>query len=147
MAGIRGVSLAWLLFPVAGVLLLGGCRRSTHCPEGWREEAVGNPATGYWCRTPKANTTQYKQVHPQNGRVRQVCNYTAGRPDGPFEAYHPDGKRWIEGQYANGRLHGPWTQWDDRGAKVVAGEYREGALISGAPVGIAAVCELVLSKK
>lgn len=142
MSGVRAVSLALLVFPVV-TALLGGCRRSTHCPEGWRAEPVGSPVEGYWCRSPKGDSSQYRQVHP-DGRTRQICNYTADRPDGPFEAFHPDGKRWIEGQFVAGRPHGPWTQWDDRGVKAISGEYRHGQLVRGGPIGVAAVCDLAL---
>jgi hypothetical protein len=92
-----------------------------------------------WCKSPDGRSAQWIEVI--EGHRRQVCQYQGGIPEGPFRGYHPDGKRWIEGQFRNGAKHGAWHQWDKSGSLVAEGEYREGRLVEGAPVAMAAKCE------
>jgi len=72
---------------------------------------------------------------------RQVCSFLGGRAGGPYTAFHPNGARWLEGQYDSGQKTGRWTQWSPDGRKVAEGLYRDGQLIEGAPVGFPATCE------
>ena len=137
-------SLVSVRLPVAAVIMvvvsagvLGmACQRATVCPKGWQEQRAG--AEGVWCR--QGARAQYYQLHPENRRPRQLCEFAAGQPDGPFKSWHPGGQRWIEGRYQGGQLQGRWQQWDEQGGKVAEAEYRDGRIVSGAPVAVAAVC-------
>jgi hypothetical protein len=79
----------------------------------------------------------------QGARQPQSCGYRDKKAEGPFQAWHKGGSRWIEGQYRGGEKEGMWIQWDKAGNRVAEGEYRSGRLVSGAPVGMVAVCETV----
>ena len=133
----------WLALRLA---LLGiaaaGCRRPGPCPPGQEETRIA-AAEAFWCREPGGKTSQYVQLHPGTRQARQRCSFHEGVLEGPFEASHPGGQRWVQGQYREGQLAGHWVQWNPTGQKVAEGEYREGRLISGAPVAVAAICETI----
>jgi hypothetical protein len=67
-------------------------------------------------------------------------------PTGSFTAWLPDGKPWIQGQYAVGFKTGKWKQWNASGNLVAEGDYRSGRLVAGAPVAAMAGCERVATK-
>jgi hypothetical protein len=111
------------------------------CPPGMRVVAErSTPGKATWCKSADGRAAQWTEMHPSAER-RQVCLYQEGRPDGPFLAYHPGGKRWIEGAFTHGLKDGAWHQWHTDGSLVAEGEYRAGRLVAGAPVAIAARCE------
>ena len=84
------------------------------------------------------------QRYPETGgRVRQMCRFTEGRPEGDFEGWHRNGKVWLKGVFLAGKPDGKWLQLDEQGQKVADGEYRDGRLIQGAPVAVGALCESV----
>jgi hypothetical protein len=96
-----------------------------------------------WCQSADGRAAQWIEVQGKAHLRRQVCEFHDHRPDGPFLAFHPDGKHWIEGAYSEGVKDGRWRQWDKSGSLVAEGDYRAGRLVSGAPVGIAAHCETI----
>ena len=130
-----------LLVPMAALVFVAGCRKvQTMCPQGMdviEQRTVTDRSL--WCKSPDGRIAQWTEM--SNGIKRQVCHYQEGRPHGPFRAYHPGGKRWIEGQYQDGLKQGAWHQWDKAGAPSADGEYRAGELVQGAPVAAAAKCE------
>ena len=130
-----------------------GCKRARPgpCPKGYSETQAED--RGIWCKgqgeaqgssearsDDGAEVALYLELHAKGGPIRQRCQFTQGRPEGPFEAWHENGKPWITGQFAGGRVDGTWVQWDPSGRKVAQGEYRQGRIVQGAPVAIAAVC-------
>lgn len=123
---------------VVVVTAAGGCRKPSSCPPGHEEIPVGVDAR--WCKDQRTGNRLYVQMHPGGKHWRQKCSFSKAGLDGPFEAAHPGGQRWIEGRYEAGRLAGKWVQWDAAGNKVADGEYRDGHLVAGAPVAVAAVC-------
>jgi|GEM_PF-5696014 len=53
-----------------------------------------------------------KHVEVRRGKsVRMIVSYTAGKPDGPFRAFYPDGSLKEEGQFKVGLREGQWTSW------------------------------------
>jgi antitoxin component YwqK of YwqJK toxin-antitoxin module len=92
-----------------------------------------------WCKSEDGRIAQWTEL--KNGARHQVCQYQAGRPHGPFRAFHPGGARWIEGQFRSGAKEGAWRQWDKSGSLAAEGDYRGGRLVAGAPVAMAARCE------
>jgi hypothetical protein len=122
------------------LLLAASCRRTSLCPKGMQVVA-GRSVSGesIWCKSPDGRTAQW--IEFKDGARRQVCEYRAGQPDGPFLGLHPTGTHWIEGQFRDGAKSGAWHQWDKTGSLVAEGEYRGGRLIQGAPVAMAAKCE------
>jgi hypothetical protein len=135
------VRVALVVVAMAAGLGGAGCRRSSSCPAGLEELRVGTDSL--WCKDQQTGARLYVQMHPGTKRWRQKCAFTKAGLDGPFEATHPGGQKWIEGRYEAGRLAGKWTQWDEAGNKVADGEYRDGHLVAGAPVAVAAVCDKV----
>jgi hypothetical protein len=129
-----------LFLAVIGVV---ACQRGPGlCPEGMRPDgARSTPGKSVWCNG-KDGAARWLELWGPNER-RQSCPFLQGRPEGPFLAWHKNGKRWIEGQYRTGDKEGQWTQWDKDGNRVAEGEYRSGRLVSGAPVGMVAVCETI----
>ena len=128
-----------------GLLLLGagGCGKEI-CPQGMRLDGKrSRPGVNAYCEGVGDRTrAAFIELHRGGGR-RQVCPFAEGRPAGPYQAFHPDGSRWLEGRYENGHKAGRWTQWAPDGRKVADGEYRDGLMVEGAPVGFPASCETV----
>lgn len=90
------------------------------------------------------NKAVFLQRYPESGgRVRQMCRFTGGQPEGDFEGWHPNGKAWLKGAFLAGKPDGKWLQLDEQGQKVADGEYRNGRLVQGAPVAVGALCESV----
>jgi hypothetical protein len=138
---LRRVVLALVLGAV-------GCNRTdARCPEGMKPVAAKSiQGKTLLCRSEDGQKAQWLELHePKNGarERRQICLFQGGRPDGPFQSFHPGGRRWVEGQYRNGLKEGHWNQWNLEGNRVADGDYREGVLVKGAPVGIVARCESV----
>ena len=133
---------------VAAVLLatplaVSGCRRPSACPQGYDEKAGPQPDT-LWCLQRGGKKAVFLQRYPETGgRVRQMCRFTEGRPEGDFEGWHRNGKVWLKGVFLAGKPDGKWLQLDEQGQKVADGEYRDGRLIQGAPVAVGALCESV----
>lgn len=140
MTGVLLLPL-WSLGLLAATALAPSCRRSPICPSG-HEETKLNPEA-IWCHDRKAKTSVYIQLYPGTRQFRQRCQFAGGTPEGPFQAAHPGGQKWIDGGYEKGRLAGRWIQWDANGSKVAEGEYRDGRLVSGAPIAVAALCDSV----
>lgn len=119
-----------------------GCKRARPgpCPAGHTETRVGD--RGIWCQAEGGAQaeTLYLELHSKDGPIRQRCRFSEGRPDGPFEAFHKNGKTWITGKFSAGQVDGSWVQVDENGRQVAKGEYRQGRIVQGAPVAIAAVC-------
>jgi hypothetical protein len=129
-----------LLVPTLALIFATGCRKVQLCPPGMdvvEQRTVADRSI--WCKSPDGRTAQ--RIDVSNGVKRQVCEYHDGLAHGPFRAFHPEGGRWIEGQYQAGFTHGLWHQWDKSGTPSADGEYRAGMLIQGAPVASAAKCE------
>jgi hypothetical protein len=121
----------------------GGCRRPSACPAG-HDEKPGPQADSLWCHQRGSDKAVFLQRYPEaGGRIRQMCRFTAGRPEGAFEGWHPNGKVWLKGSFLSGKPDGMWLQLDEQGQKVADGEYRDGRLVQGAPVAVAALCESV----
>jgi hypothetical protein len=126
---------------LVAVIGAAACQRGPGmCPEGMRpDRGSDGEARSVWC-SGKDGARRWIELWSPSER-RQSCGYRAGKPDGPFLAWHKGGKRWLEGQYRDGEKSGQWTQWDKDGNRVAEGEYRGGHLIAGAPVGMVALCE------
>jgi hypothetical protein len=143
MTRVSGVRVWMLVVASAACASLElGCQKPTVCPVGFDERPVGDQAV--WCRGRGAGAQSfYYLLHTGPRRKRQSCPFVGGTLEGPFEAWYPDGRSMLQGQYAGGQLAGKWQQWSETGSKVADGEYRDGRLISGAPVAMAAVCDTV----
>lgn len=136
----RSRFLCLALLPLA---LLGACSRSI-CPDGMSlDGGKSQPGRVAFCRSrADAGRTLWIQL-ADGGARRQACPFLAGRPAGLYQAWHKNGRLWLEGRYAGGLKVGRWAQWDESGKPVADGEYRDGALVQGAPVGAPATCETV----
>jgi hypothetical protein len=128
----------WVVAAAVGATGILACQKPTVCPQGFREKVADEQAV--WCRQAGGKQELYYQLHPTNRRKRQSCPFVAGVLEGPFEAWHPDGKNWLVGRYDTGKPAGKWQQWSETGSKVAEGQYRDGQLINGAPVAMAAIC-------
>jgi hypothetical protein len=116
------------------------CQRGSGlCPQGMHADGDSD-ARVLWCKASQGTARRWIELYSASLR-RQSCGYEAGRAEGDYAAWHPNGKRWLEGHYRTGAKEGAWTQWDKDGNRVAEGEYRAGTLISGAPVGLVALCE------
>jgi hypothetical protein len=140
--------LACALVVLVDVGLL-GCSGKTSplCPKGMAEvPARSEPGKSIWCQTADQTRAQWIEWQPNTTRPRQSCGYYKGQPAGSFTAWHPDGKPWVQGQFAGGEKIGKWQQWDLAGNVVAEGDYRDGRLIAGAPVAGMAGCERALKR-
>jgi hypothetical protein len=128
---------------LGAALTAAGCGRSL-CPDGMATDSNRSKVgAGAFCHSrADQRRAAWLEFYRDTDR-RQLCAYVDGRADGPYQAWHPRGQRWLEGHYAQGKKAGRWTQWAVDGRKVADGEYREGNLIEGAPVGFPATCEAV----
>jgi hypothetical protein len=123
---------------------LPACRRevSPFCPKGTFPVALrSEPGKTQWCESDDKHRAQWLEWHPGTTHLRQSCGYYQGKPEGSFTAWHPNGKTWVEGQFANGLKVGKWKQWDAEGNVVAEGDYSSGRLVAGAPVAGMAGCE------
>ncbi len=121
---------------------LGACYRPPQaCPPG-HEETRTSPET-FWCQDPATKNAEFVRMHPGTKQAEQRCPFAAGVLSGPFEATHPNGKRWVVGRYEAGQPAGRWTQWDATGQRVAEGDYRDGRLVQGAPVAVASICNTI----
>jgi hypothetical protein len=142
-----------------GALMLAvvGCGKSL-CPAGMHVDSKRSKAgvNAFCDSTTDKDRGAFVDLYPGGGR-RQVCLFDlhlgpgpgsggrgAARPGGAYQAFHPDGARWLEGRYENGVKVGRWTQWAPDGRKVAEGQYRDGLMIEGAPVGFPATCEAIV---
>jgi hypothetical protein len=111
------------------------------CPQGMQpdrgREVIGK---SLWCKGKDPASQRWLELWSPTER-RQSCGFERGKVEGEFQAWHKSGKNWIKGQYRGGLKEGQWMQWDNAGHPVAEGEYRSGTLISGAPVGMVALCE------
>ena len=130
------------------ILVLGclaGCTqepKSPYCPQGMSEVASrSEPAKSVWCESRDKVRAQWIQWHAGTTKPRQSCSYRDLKPEGSFTAWHPDGKPWVQGQFAAGQKVGNWKQWDASGNEVAEGDYGSGRLVAGAPVAGMALCE------
>jgi hypothetical protein len=136
---MRRLQSVVFLAVIAGV----ACQRGPGlCPEGMQpDRARESDGKSVWCKGKDGPTRRWIELWGPTDR-RQSCGFRQdGKPDGAFLAWHKGGKRWLEGQYRDGQKQGQWTQWDKDGHRVAEGEYRDGRLVSGAPVGMVALCE------
>src|SRR5206468_1035908 len=120
-----------------------GCSKAL-CPAGMQPDGKRSQSgvNAYCVSTTDKTRTAYIELHATGG-PRQVCAFAGGRANGPYQAFHPGGARWLEGRYEDGLKVGRWTQWAPDGRKVADGEYRAGQAIQGAPVGFPATCETI----
>jgi hypothetical protein len=130
------------------ILVLGclaGCKqepKSPYCPQGMSEVASrSEPGKNVWCESRDKVRAQWIQWHAGTTKPRQSCGYRDFKPEGSFTAWHPDGKPWVQGQFAAGQKVGKWKQWDISGNEVAEGDYGSGRLVAGAPVAGMALCE------
>jgi len=143
---MRKLCCALVLVSVIG---LTACRRSrpNNCPKDMEEvPARSEPGKSVYCQSSDKKRAQWIEWHPKTTRPRQSCSYNDGKPTGSFTAWLPDGKPWIQGQYAMGFKTGKWRQWDASGNLVAEGDYRSGRLVAGAPVAAMAGCERAATK-
>ena len=130
-----------VILAVCGVL---GCKRETspYCPQGLSPVAERSVAgSTLWCESKDKHRSQWIEWHKNSTKLRQSCAYHDGKPEGSFAAWHPEGKLWVQGQFAGGLKIGKWKQWDASGIEVAEGEYSSGRLVAGAPVAAMAGCE------
>jgi hypothetical protein len=135
------------------VLLL-GCLPSCHrpgsplCPKGTFPVAErSDPGKTQWCESEDKRRAQWIEWHPSTTQLRQSCAYHDGKAEGSFTAWHPNGRTWVQGQFANGLKIGKWKQWDQAGNIVAEGDYITGRLVAGAPVAGMAGCEKAVRGK
>jgi predicted small lipoprotein YifL len=132
------------LLVVLAIVGLAGCKHKApgYCPHGMADVPLrSEPGKSVWCESADKARAQWIEWHPKTTRPRQSCSYFNGRPEGSFTAWYPDGKPWVQGQFADGQKVGKWKQWDNVGSEVAEGDYRGGRLIAGAPVAGMAGCE------
>jgi hypothetical protein len=133
---------------LVGLVLVGCNRTGAVCPEDMKiVKDRSEEGRAVLCKSSDGRA-QWVEFHPgKDGgpgkQRRQVCLYRGGHPDGPFQSWHPGGKKWVEGSYQDGQKVGHWNQWNPEGVRVADGDYREGRLVAGAPVGMVARCESI----
>jgi hypothetical protein len=145
---ISRYGLAFLAVPVVCGWLACGRETSPFCPKGLfpaKERSVAGKTL--WCESKDRSRAQWIEWHKGGTALRQSCSYLGGKPEGSFTAWHPEGKVWVQGQFASGQKAGKWKQWDDGGSEVAEGDYATGRLVAGAPVAAMADCEKVIGKK
>jgi len=124
---------------------LAGCNqqpKSPYCPQGMAEvTSRSQPGKHVWCESRDKVRAQWIEWHDGTTKPRQSCSYRSLKPEGSFTAWHPDGKPWVQGQFAGGQKVGKWKQWDPAGNEVAEGDYNSGRLVAGAPVAGMALCE------
>ena len=124
---------------------LAGCKqepKSPYCPHGMSEVASrSEPGKNVWCQSRDKVRAQWIEWHAGTTKPRQSCSYRDLKPEGSFTAWHPDGKPWVQGQFAVGQKVGKWKQWDASGNEVAEGDYNSGRLVAGAPVAGMSLCE------
>ena len=132
------------LQPLVFLSLLAGaaCQRGPGlCPTGMTQDRSREAdAKSVWCKGNDPGVVRWIELWGPAER-RQSCGFERGKVEGPFQAWHKGGKKWLEGQYRGGQKEGHWMQWDKDGHPVAEGDYRGGVLIAGAPVGMVALCE------
>jgi len=73
---------------------------------------------------------QYHGIHQQftgpDNSLSKIAYYRNGELDGPYESWHNNGIKYIEGQYSNGLKTGEWVYYYDSGSKSSEGSYSEG---------------------
>lgn len=123
---------------------LAACKQETSpfCPQGMSAlRARSVEGKSIWCESSDKLRAQWIEWHPGTTKPRQSCSYREGKPEGSFTAWHPNGKQWVQGQFAGGHQIGKWKQWDESGSEVAEGEYTSGRLVAGAPVAGMALCQ------
>ncbi len=138
-------TLRYLVAILLGCGLL-GCRQETSplCPQGLlpvNERSVAGKSV--WCESKDQQRSQWVEWYTGTSQPRQSCSFRNGKPQGSFTAWHPEGKVWVQGQFADGQKMGKWKQWDAAGNEVAEGDYSSGRLVAGAPVAAMADCEKV----
>lgn len=134
---------------LVGCCLL-GCGRETSpfCPQGLypvKERSIEGKSL--WCESKDKARSQWIQWHKDSSQLRQSCSFLDGKAQGSFTAWHPEGKVWVQGQFAEGQKAGKWKQWDKAGNEVAEGDYASGRLVAGAPVAAVAECEKVSGRR
>jgi hypothetical protein len=144
--------LRWML--AVGLLGSMACKRkpsSPFCPQGMDEVPARSEAgKSVWCEARDKSSAQWRaqwiEWHVGTTKPRQSCAFHDGKPEGSFTAWHPDGKLWVQGQFATGAKVGKWKQWDAEGNEVAEGDYQGGRLVAGAPVAGMALCEKMVRR-
>jgi len=136
------------LHSALAILVLGGlvgCQqhsKSLYCPQSMDEVASRSEVgKNVWCESSDKVRAQWIEWHAGTTKPRQSCSYRGLKPEGSITAWHPDGKPWVQGQFAAGQKVGKWKQWDASGNEVAEGDYSSGRLVAGAPVAGMALCE------
>jgi MORN repeat protein len=120
---VAGVSLVLLLPPRA--------RPIGACPDGARLAGAPPPhGTQQWCERlgPDRHTVKegpYVAWHT-NGRRKTEGRYRNGLMDGHWTFWYPNGRRREEGEFQGGREEGLWSRWYADGQVEDRGEYRDG---------------------
>jgi len=141
-------AFAVLAVSVACGCLACGRERSPFCPQGlYPVKERSSAGKNLWCESKDKSRAQWIEWHDDSKALRQSCSYRGGKPEGSFTAWHPEGKVWVQGQFANGQKAGKWKQWDVGGSEVAEGDYATGRLVAGAPVAAMADCEKVVAHK
>jgi hypothetical protein len=70
-------------------------------------------------------------TYPGGGKRAVYTLDDAGRYDGPFQRFHPNGSPHIAGSYRNGQIHGEYVERDASGGLVHAASFADGKLHGG----------------
>jgi hypothetical protein len=67
-------------------------------------------------------------TYPSGGKRAVYTLDDAGRYDGPFQRFHPNGRSHIAGSYRNGQIHGAYVERDASGGLIHAASFADGKL-------------------
>lgn len=90
---------------------------------------IGITDKGYYVVQDFYQHNNYKQTDPfvimEFDRINDFKSDTTPI-QGIYVQWHPNGAKWVEGQFQNGKEQGLWTLWYDNGQKEEEGRYQDG---------------------
>lgn len=67
--------------------------------------------------------------YPETGNSAEIFIYTAGKREGPYRKFFPDGNKMTKGTYTNDLLEGDFTLYYPNGKIQLKGQYKNGQQI------------------
>jgi antitoxin component YwqK of YwqJK toxin-antitoxin module len=96
------------------------------CPDGATEQ-IGRSANGIeqWCDREGVMHGPYQRYHDNMGRAVDG-GYEHNMPDGSWTWYHEEGTTKSKGNYRKGKQAGSWTWWHPNGLRAEEGDFLAG---------------------
>lgn len=95
-------------------------------------EKITSPYIVAVLKTTETGLWQKEIYYNQKSRpiaARGSCKDSSGLLNqGMFEYFHPNGKKWKQGQFNNNEKEGAWEEWDDKGNISGKLNYRNGIM-------------------